>query len=124
VWIIQITDSRPDPRAREPKWYLIDQVYPLHTSESPGIPSLSGMSFLEKYHETQDAIMTNSLHATMNETTQKMLKKQSHTNQVVYASHSTVLSWLVDDVPTASEIEPMQTIAEIQAIMTHIPNKK
>ena len=63
-----------DPRAREPIWYLKVHSKALPMSESPGIPSSSGMSFLEKYHVHVEIIITRSLAAIRKNESQKIPK--------------------------------------------------
>ena len=80
---------RSEPKARVPAWYLIDHQKPFQTSESPGIPSSSGISFLEKYQVQVETITTNSLIATRNAIIQRIPKYMKKAIYLVFESQVT-----------------------------------
>ena len=82
----------PEPRAIEPMLYLKDHHIPFQTSESPGMPSPSGMSLRLKYHVALEQIITNSFIAMMKALIQTMPKNIPAIIQLVHSVLSAVRS--------------------------------
>lgn len=124
--IVQTIARMPEPRAREPSWYLKDHHIPFQTSESPGMPSASGTSFLLKYHVALETIMTNSFMAIINALIQIIPKNIPAIIQLVPSDLSAVLVWYSGFIATTplGEIEATPARPQIQKINTPTHTQK